>query len=114
MAREVQRIGRLFFVQTPARSFPIEPHFLFPGFQFLPRTLQATLVKRFPLGWFPRQSDDQAVEAFLDCFRLMNFEELRRLFPYASIGHERFLGLIKSYIVRGVGMSQVQSQQCVA
>ena len=36
-AAEVRRVGRGWFVQTPARSFPIEPHSLLPGAHWLPR-----------------------------------------------------------------------------
>jgi SAM-dependent methyltransferase len=35
-AAEVRRVGRGWFVQTPARSFPIEPHSLLPGAHWLP------------------------------------------------------------------------------
>jgi SAM-dependent methyltransferase len=35
-AREVRRVGRGWFVQTPAYSFPIEPHSLLPGAHWLP------------------------------------------------------------------------------
>jgi SAM-dependent methyltransferase len=39
-AAEVHRVGRGWFVQTPARSFPIEPHSLLPGAHWLPRRLR--------------------------------------------------------------------------
>jgi SAM-dependent methyltransferase len=35
-AMEVRRVGRGWFVQTPARSFPIEPHSLLPFAHWLP------------------------------------------------------------------------------
>ncbi len=35
-AAEVRRVGRGWFVQTPALSFPIEPHSLLPGAHWLP------------------------------------------------------------------------------
>ena len=64
MAREVERVGRRYFVQTPNRYFPIEPHFLFPGFQFLPLAVQVGLVRRFALGYHEALPDrDEALEA---------------------------------------------------
>lgn len=35
-AAEIRRVGRGWFVQTPARSFPIEPHSLLPFAHWLP------------------------------------------------------------------------------
>ncbi len=35
-AAEIRRVGRGWFVQSPARSFPIEPHALLPGAHWLP------------------------------------------------------------------------------
>jgi SAM-dependent methyltransferase len=39
-ASEVRRVGRGWFVQTPARSFPIEPHALLPFAHWLPTALR--------------------------------------------------------------------------
>ncbi|HEX3910455.1 MAG TPA: class I SAM-dependent methyltransferase [Solirubrobacteraceae bacterium] len=39
-ASELRRVGRGWFVQTPAYSFPIEPHSLLPGAQWLPPALR--------------------------------------------------------------------------
>jgi len=35
-AAEIRRVGRGWFVQTPARSFPLEPHSLLPGAHWIP------------------------------------------------------------------------------
>jgi SAM-dependent methyltransferase len=39
-ARECRRVGRGWYVQTPAWSFPIEPHALLPGAHWLPVALR--------------------------------------------------------------------------
>jgi SAM-dependent methyltransferase len=39
-AGELRRVGRGWLVQTPARSFPIEPHALLPGAHWLPARLR--------------------------------------------------------------------------
>lgn len=98
MAREVRRVGKGFFVQTPNRYFPIEPHFLFPLFQFLPRSWRIFLVRRFSLGWVPRQPDRESAARKVDEIQLLSGRQVRQLFPEAEIHRERFLGLTKSFI----------------
>src|SRR5271167_2666102 len=39
-AAEIRRVGRGWFVQTPAWSFPLEPHALLPGAHWLPPRLR--------------------------------------------------------------------------
>ncbi len=39
-AAEIRRVGRGWFVQTPAFSFPLEPHSLLPGAHWLPARLR--------------------------------------------------------------------------
>jgi hypothetical protein len=46
MAKEMMRTGKFYFVQTPNRYFPIEPHFLFPFFQFLPYSLKYFILTK--------------------------------------------------------------------
>jgi hypothetical protein len=43
-ARETARVGKRYWIQTPNKHFPIEPHMNFPYFQFLPRALQERLA----------------------------------------------------------------------
>lgn len=101
MASEIQRVGRRFFVQTPNRYFPLEPHFLFPGFQFLSVEARAQLLMRFRLGWYPRIPDPARAREVAASIRLLTEAELRSLFPDATIHHERLAGLTKSLIATG-------------
>ena len=97
MANEVRRIGKRFFVQTPNRYFPIEPHFLVPGFQFLPVAVRIAMVRRWKLGWWPRIPDKEEARKEVESIRLLTKSEMRKLFPEARIGVERFFGLPKSF-----------------
>lgn len=101
MAQEVQRIGKRYFVQTPNRFFPIEPHFLFPFFQFLPMGVRVFLVSHVALGARSQRLDATAARARVSEIRLMTLRELRTLFPGAAIYRERVFGLTKSFIVYG-------------
>jgi hypothetical protein len=101
MAEEVMRVGKRYFVQTPNRYFPIEPHFLFPLFQFLPLALRVFLVRHFHIGWYPKIPDKQAATREVAAIRLLTQRELTALFPNATIYKETFLGLTKSLIVYG-------------
>ena len=101
MAREIRRVGPRFFVQTPNRYFPIEPHFFFPGFQFLPLALRIALVRRFALGYHAAIPDpDEARRAVVE-IRLLSAKEVSNLFPEATVFRERVLGLTKSFIAFG-------------
>lgn len=98
MANEVRRVGRKYYVQTPNRYFPIEPHFVFPFFQFLPLATRAWLLQRFNLGWMPRQSSREAALNEVRSIRLLSRAEMQKLFPDANIFEERYLGMVKSFV----------------
>ena len=98
MAREVQRVGRRYFIQTPNRYFPIEPHFVFPMFQFLPISWQVWLVQNFNLGWIGRLPEREQAEQTIRAINLLSKEQLRSLFPDADITTENFFGLTKSLL----------------
>jgi hypothetical protein len=96
MAREVQRVGRYHFVQTPNRAFFFEPHFLIPWFQYLPRRVQHGLLTRTSFTRFGRIGAGSAA-TLLDEIRLLSESEFRALFPRSRIYEERVIGMIKSF-----------------
>lgn len=82
-ARELRRVGRGWFVQTPARGFPIEPHALLPFVHWLPRPLR----RRY---WRLGAADpDEEIE-------LLSRVELEALFGPAR--PERLGPLVKSWV----------------
>ena len=85
-AAEARRVGRAWFVQTPARSFPIEPHALLPFAHWLPARLRRPYWR---LG---------AAGAWED-IALLSRRELEALFGPAS--PERFGPLVKSWVCVG-------------
>jgi hypothetical protein len=106
MAREVQRVGKRYFVQTPNLYFPIEPHFMFPYFQFLPLDVRVWLLMKLPLAWSGRFSDrDDAIDV-ANWVSLLNRTDFAAMFPGAEIYDERVLGLTKSFTALG-GWEQV-------
>lgn len=99
MADEMLRVGEKIFLQTPNRNFPIEPHFLFPFFQFLPTRIQVWLVQHCSLGWYEKIPDKRHAEEICRSVQLLTKKQLRRLFPDAAIYTERYFGLAKSFVV---------------
>ena len=98
MAREVRRVGKRYFVQTPNIYFPLEPHFLFPFFQFLPLGVRIWLLRNFKLGWIARTPDPTEARRIVESIRLLDRQELLAQFPNARIYEEKLLGLTKSFV----------------
>jgi hypothetical protein len=99
MAREVRRVGRAFYVQTPNFWFPFEPHFRVPGWQWMPLWLRIAIIRRRSCGFRGRCRDPQQARELVSEVRLLSRRELRKLFPGATVAPERFGGLVKSWMV---------------
>ena len=101
-AREVARVGRAYWVETPNRWFPVEQHLLTPFIHWLPRRWQRALVPRF--NWWrilvplPPDRRDYYIDHYLREVRLLGPGQLSALFPEARILRERVLGIAKSLV----------------
>lgn len=82
-AAELRRVGRGWFVQTPAYSFPLEPHALLPGAHWLPPVLRRRYWRLGAAGGWEEIS-------------LLRRGELEALFGPARA--ERFGPLAKSWV----------------
>jgi hypothetical protein len=98
MANEAVRVGRFHFIQTPNRYFPIEPHFKFPFFQFLPKALKIYLQTRTSLINGVKY-DREYAENIVNEIRLLTKKEMQSLFPSSNLYVERFFGLAKSFVL---------------
>ncbi|WP_405143785.1 hypothetical protein OG589_39590 [Sphaerisporangium sp. NBC_01403] len=96
-ADAVHGLAERHWVQTPYRYFPVEPHFLFPGFQYLPIAARTALLRRWPLVHTPT-SDREAARNIVMEVELLSITEMRHYFSSSEIRFERLGGLVKSVI----------------
>jgi hypothetical protein len=95
-ADRVKAYGPHYWIQTPYRYFPVEPHWLFPGLQFLPQAARAAAIRNWPLSP-AKPTRDQALGDVLQV-ELLSKAEMRHYFPGCTILPEKVLGLTKSLI----------------
>lgn len=101
-ARELCRVGKRIYCQTPARCFFFEPHYFTPCVHWVPFLLNKYWFVRYftyyGLRWKPSK---EQVKDFQYHLRLLNYSEMKQLFPNCTIRRERFLGMTKAYIALG-------------
>jgi hypothetical protein len=95
VAGEVAALAPYHWIQTPNRYFPVEPHWLFPGMQFLPVRMRTRIAERWSLSHTPPDSFEAAQEA-VQWTELISVSELRSYFPDSEIYKERLAGMTKS------------------
>lgn len=89
-AREIRRIGRAYFVQTPHRSFPIDAHTWLPLTNFLPHETARRIVNITDTVWVKKCG--------IADWHLLGTAQMRRLFPDALLHVDRIAGIPKSVI----------------
>ena len=87
--KEIKRLGKHYFVQTPYKYFPIESHTWLPCVAYLPRRLLIPILRFTNLFWIKKTNPD---------WYLLNKKEMRDLFDDAEIIEEKKIGLTKSII----------------
>jgi hypothetical protein len=90
-AREVRRLGKSYWVQTPSKWFPIEAHCGMPFWWFYPDWLRDYFVERWRKK-LPKWTN------MVEETTVLEKSELVRLFPEATVLVETTLGIPKSYI----------------
>jgi Methyltransferase domain len=97
-AEECSRVGKGVWVQTPAKSFLVEPHLITPFIHWLPTKWQPRLMRNFTVWGIITRPTQQFIKGFLQERRLLTYGEMKILFPDCRILKERFFGMTKSYI----------------
>jgi hypothetical protein len=98
-AKEIRRIAAIYYVQTPNYYFPIEPHFLFPFFHWLPVPARLCLAMRFSWGCFPKAKNVQEAGSYVKLCQLLTKKNLLGLFPDARLYRERLFLMVKSFVM---------------
>ena len=98
VVREMLRVSRYLYLQTPNRGFFWEPHYAMPFVHWLslPRRMN---VLSIVMGTSLTEQYDSYVG---DPIRLLSRSELQYLFPTADFDHraERIIGIAKSFVIR--------------
>lgn len=95
-AANVDRLAPHHWVQTPYRYFPVEPHWVFPGMQFLPTSVRARVAEKWPLA--PAHPTGPGAVNDVLSVELLTRTEMRFYFPASDLISERVAGLTKSLI----------------
>jgi len=96
MADEVRRVGKRYFVQTPNRYFPIDPHYVFPCFHFFPFAVRIRVLKHY-YKLDDKRAQEQAIRS-MKGIKLLSLRELKSLFPEAKVYCERLWLFTKSFV----------------
>ena len=108
MINNLRRVAKYYFIQTPAFVFPLEPHFLFPFFHWLPLKIRIWFVMHFNLGWFNKASNEIEAKKIVESIRIMKKKEFNFLQVNASIITEKFYFIPKSYIITNINLNKTK------
>jgi methyltransferase family protein len=98
-ANETRRLAPNYFVQTPDKRFPIEPHFVTPFVHWLPKRVRAKVLRNGTLwGLIQRPAQDMCQKLARE-ISLLGPKQMRCLFPDSKMISERFVGVPKSLVV---------------
>ena len=97
-AKEIRRIAPAYYVQTPNRHFFVEPHFICLFIHWLPFKIKRKVMRHFSLWGLTERPSQEEIDHELEAIHLLTLQEMRELFPDATILRERVFGMTKSII----------------
>ena len=90
-AKHVRRLAPKYWVQTPAKYFPIEAHTGMPFWWYYPEDVRQALIKKW-------RKELPLWTEMVEGTTLVQRAELHEIFPDAVISPERAFGVVKSYV----------------
>jgi hypothetical protein len=94
----VEQSAPSWWIQTPYRYFPVEPHWVFPGFQFLPFQVRRMICQHWSMGYGPAIKDAAEAAELVASIELISAAEMRAYFPDSEIWFDRIAGMPKSLV----------------
>ena len=90
-AGQVRRLAKKYWVQTPAKYFPVEAHTGMPFWWYYPESLRQSFISKWRVELPPWTE-------MVEGTTIVERPELESIFPDATISVERALGIVKSYV----------------
>jgi hypothetical protein len=94
----VQTSAPSWWIQTPYRYFPIEPHWFFPGFQFMPFRARLAVCQHWNTLHEPARKDRTEAAELVASTELISATEMSMYFPGSESWFERMAGIPKSLV----------------
>ena len=99
-AKEISRVGKNYWVQTPDPRFFLEPHYLSPFIHWLPINLRRRVVRHATTWGLLCHPTKQEIDDRMNEIRLIAPREFKGMFPGAEIINERWIGMPKSLVAK--------------
>lgn len=90
-AANVRRMADKYWVQTPAKYFPIEAHTGMPFWWYYPEAYRQSLIRKWRVELPPWTE-------MVEGTTIVERPELEQIFPDAKVSPERAFGIVKSYV----------------
>ena len=76
-ASEIRRVSQKYYITVPNKYFPFEFHYRLPLYQFIPKSIQKWLFKKFKIGlWYENKWED---------INLLSYRQLKKYFPNTRV-----------------------------
>lgn len=98
-AKEMLRVGKSVYCQTPNKWFPVEPHLIAPFIHWLPFSVFRKVARLGSVWGWTYKPDQNVIDDHIKSIRLLTYNEMVNLFPNCTLRRERVFGLTKSFIL---------------